>query len=39
LYADLRNPKVFAADRAVDESAPVPGAVLAAAETEAEAPV
>jgi sulfate transport system ATP-binding protein len=34
LYANLRNPKVFAADRADDESATVPGAVVATAETE-----
>jgi sulfate/thiosulfate transport system ATP-binding protein len=36
LYANLRNPKVFAADRADEESATAPGAVVPAAETETE---
>jgi hypothetical protein len=38
LYANLRNPKVFAADRADEESVTVPGAVVAAAEPEPETP-
>ena len=38
LFANLRNPKVFAADRADDGSVTVPDAVIATAETEAEAP-
>ncbi|HSS55647.1 MAG TPA: sulfate/molybdate ABC transporter ATP-binding protein [Gaiellales bacterium] len=37
LFANLRNPKVFAADRADAESATVPGAVVAPAETEPQA--
>ncbi len=37
LYANLRNPKVFAADRADEESVTVHGAVVATAETETEA--
>jgi hypothetical protein len=34
LYANLRNPKVFAAERADDESVAVPEAVVAAAGAE-----
>jgi hypothetical protein len=34
LFANLRNPKVFAADRAHDDSDTVPGPVVAPAETE-----
>ena len=37
LFANLRNPKVFAADRADEESATVPGAVVPAADTETQA--
>jgi hypothetical protein len=39
LYANLRNPKVFAADRADDESVTVPEAVVAAAGAETGAQV
>jgi hypothetical protein len=39
LYANLRNPKVFAADRGDGESVTVPEAVVAAAETETGAQV
>jgi sulfate transport system ATP-binding protein len=37
LFANLRNPKVFAADRADEESATVPGAVVPAADPETQA--
>ena len=37
LFANLRNPKVFAADRADDESVSVPAAIVAPAEIQSEA--